>query len=425
MSRRTTVPSYRLHKQSGQAVVTLPDGLGGRRDVLLGLHGTPESRAEYARVIAEWEANGRRLPRPAGAVADLSVNELILAYWRFAEMYYVKNGEPTSQQERVRRSLRPLKSLYGHTPARDFGPLALKAVRGWMVEAGWTRGHVNSCVGCVKRAFKWAAENEMVPPSVYHGLQAVAGLKKGRSAAAESRPVRPVPDDLVSPVLPLLTPPVRAMVEVQRLAGMRPCEVVLMRPCDIDRGRGKAWVYRPESHKTEHHGIERVVFLGPQAQEVLKPFLEGRSPGAYLFCPREAAEEYLAKNGRDVRHGRGREPGDRYTTSSYDHAVRNACDRAFPPPEHLRPRAEPGKRAERRQAFLARLTPWQRAELAAWRESHRWAPNQLRHTKATEIRRVAGLDAARAVLGHRSPQVTEVYAEVDLDKAAAVMERLG
>ena len=241
MSRPLSVPSYPLHRQSGQAVVRLTDGLGRRRDVLLGKHGTAESRAEYARVIAEWEANGRRQPQRNCAAADLTVNELILAYWRFAEGSYVKNGKPTSQQERVRRSLKPLKQLYGHTAAKDFGPLALKAVREWMVDAGWTRGHVNSCVG-FKRAFKWAVENEMVPPSVYHGLQAVAGLKKGRSAAVETRPVRAASNDLVTPVLPHLTPPVRAMVEVQRLAGMRPCEAVLMRPCDIDRGRGKTWL---------------------------------------------------------------------------------------------------------------------------------------------------------------------------------------
>jgi hypothetical protein len=63
MPRRNHIPSYRHHKQSGQAVVTLPDGLGGRRDVLLGKYDTPESRAEYARVLAEWEASGRRPPR--------------------------------------------------------------------------------------------------------------------------------------------------------------------------------------------------------------------------------------------------------------------------------------------------------------------------------------------------------------------------
>jgi integrase len=54
-----------------------------------------------------------------------------------------------------------------------------------------------------------------------------------------------------------------------------------------------------------------------------------------------------------------------------------------------------------------------------------WHPHQLRHTKATEIRRAAGLDAARAVLGHRSPAVTEVYAELDMLKAAEVMAKIG
>ncbi len=44
MSKRNAIPTYRLHRQSGQGVVTLPDGLGSRRDVLLGSYGTRESR---------------------------------------------------------------------------------------------------------------------------------------------------------------------------------------------------------------------------------------------------------------------------------------------------------------------------------------------------------------------------------------------
>jgi integrase len=60
-----------------------------------------------------------------------------------------------------------------------------------------------------------------------------------------------------------------------------------------------------------------------------------------------------------------------------------------------------------------------------WRKAHRWHPNQLRHAKATELRRELGLDTARAVLGHRSPRITETYAEIDLSKAAAAMEKLG
>jgi site-specific DNA recombinase len=78
------VPSYRRHKQSGQAVVTLSDGFGGRRDVLLGKFGTAESRKEYARIISEWEAAGRRLPPKGaeGSALDLTVNELCLAFQR-------------------------------------------------------------------------------------------------------------------------------------------------------------------------------------------------------------------------------------------------------------------------------------------------------------------------------------------------------
>jgi hypothetical protein len=35
-----------------------------------------------------------------------------------------------------------------------------------------------------------------------------------------------------------------------------------------------------------------------------------------------------------------------------------------------------------------------------------WHPHQLRHTDALELKREAGLDVARAVLGHRRPVIT-------------------
>ena len=46
------LPKYRLHKQSGQAIVTL-----GGRDFLLGKHGSAASRQEYRRLTAEWLAS--------------------------------------------------------------------------------------------------------------------------------------------------------------------------------------------------------------------------------------------------------------------------------------------------------------------------------------------------------------------------------
>jgi integrase len=282
-----------------------------------------------------------------------------------------------------------------------------------MVKQQWTRGYINSCVGCIKRMFKWGVENELVPPGVYHGLQAVAGLKKGRSDARESTPIRPVKDEHVDAVLPFLNPAQRAMVQLQRLTGMRPGEVCIVRPCDVDRTHPKTWIYRPESHKTEHHGIERVVLLGPRAQAILRPFLL-RGPGEYCFSPREMMERHWgqlrrnrktkvqpSQNCRKKRRPR-KLPGEHYTVGSYEHAIAQACKKA-------------DARAHQDHSEIAKkqnLVP-------------HWHPNQLRHSKATEIRREAGLDAARAVLGHRSPAVTEIYAEIDLGRAMDVMAKLG
>ena len=86
MPRRNHTPKYRLHKQCGQAIVTLPDGQGGRRDFTLGEFGSPESRAEYTRLLAEWEANSRRLPEPPQpSQADVTVSELLADFWTWAE----------------------------------------------------------------------------------------------------------------------------------------------------------------------------------------------------------------------------------------------------------------------------------------------------------------------------------------------------
>src|SRR5262249_3222878 len=123
MSRTDHTPTYRKHKRSGQAVVTLPDGFGGRRDFYLGEHGTKESKQEYHRRLQEWEAAGRRLcPTPSDRLATrISVNELIVKYLDFAAGYYVKDGSPTSELHCIRSAVRFLKRLYGLTPARDFG----------------------------------------------------------------------------------------------------------------------------------------------------------------------------------------------------------------------------------------------------------------------------------------------------------------
>ena len=76
-----------------------------------------------------------------------------------------------------------------------------------MIDSGLCRNEVNRRVRHDLRAFKWAVGEEMVPPSVHHGLQAVPGLRRGRADVRESEPVKPVPDAFVDAVRPLRFPP--------------------------------------------------------------------------------------------------------------------------------------------------------------------------------------------------------------------------
>ena len=54
-----------------------------------------------------------------------------------------------------------------------------------------------------------------------------------------------------------------------------------------------------------------------------------------------------------------------------------------------------------------------------------WAPSQLRHSAATELRKRFGLEAAQVVLGHSQANVTQVYAERDMQKGIEVARRIG
>src|SRR5262249_1507473 len=152
---------------------------------------------------------------------------------------------------------------YGSTPAAEFGPLALKAIRQAMIVEGLGRRTINQRVARIVRVFRFAVENEFVPADLHHALKAVPGLRRGRSAAKESKEVRPVDDPRVDAVEPFLSRQLWVVVQLQRLTGMRSGEVLQMRTCDLEMS-GAVWEYVPDRHKTEHHGKARRIFLGPR-----------------------------------------------------------------------------------------------------------------------------------------------------------------
>jgi hypothetical protein len=76
------IPAYCLHITKGHAYARLNGKM-----IYLGSPNSPESKAKYDRLIAEWIAGGRNYFKPAER-AEIRVNEILLAYRRFAETYF-------------------------------------------------------------------------------------------------------------------------------------------------------------------------------------------------------------------------------------------------------------------------------------------------------------------------------------------------
>lgn len=419
-------PGYLLHKSTGQARVRI-----GGKDLYLGEYGSPESRDRYDELIREWFSQQGDVDG-----VSLKIDDLALLYLQHAEQHYRKDGEPTSELQLVKTALRLVVKRFGRTRARGFGPKRLKEVRQQMIDAGWARKSINQHVGRIRRAFRWGVAEELLPVEVYQALATVTGLQAGRTEARETEAIQPVPEATVEATLPHLSPVVAAMVRLQLLTGMRPGEVCSLRPCDVTISTDGLWVYRPSSHKSSHRGIDRRIFIGPAGQEVLRPFLD-RPAEKHCFSPAESqaahdAERRANRQTPMTPSQAARKPAgsrrlrEKFTKDSYRRAIERGCEKAFDMPRELRDIRRTVARmtdaTERQQkAERERLS----AAASAWRSEFCWAPNQLRHTAGTLIRKLYGLEAAQVVLGHSDAGVTQIYAERDASTAAKIMREIG
>ncbi len=366
MARKAAAPSYLHHKASGQAYTRINGKM-----VYLGAFNSRESREKWAEIVSDWSAGN--LDKYGESV---SVSRLSVAYLKFAESYYVKNGKVTSHISRVRSALRTLVADFGNVKADSFLPLHLEKLQQKYLKIGLSRHTITVYTNIVRQAFRYGVTKGKVPASVWQALLAVRHLQRGRTAARELKPILPVhPFDVIK-TLRELGPITARMVRLQYVTGMRPGEVCSMRLCDIDRS-GDVWKYSPEGHKTEHHGRSRVILLGRKAQRILQPLLN-RSEKSYLFSPEELTKT-AGVAGR-LHYSQ------QYDRTSYTRAIARAARRAG---------------------------------------VDQWSPNRLRHTYATIIRKRHGLEAAQILLGHSKADVTQLYAERDLRKAEDVVREVG
>lgn len=398
------IPSYRKHS-SGQARVVI-----NGHCYYLGQFGSKASKKRYDTLIAEWLASSRS--KSFGVQPEaLTMSHLMLDYLRYCRRHFIKGRN--SEHGRTKQVLRKVRKLYGDLPAAEFGPRQFKAVRQHLIDSTserkrrkdddsppkkLSRTYINAQMKRVARLFRWAASEGLLSADIYNSIRIIPALQRGRTTAPEKDRIKPVDEALVTATRVHCSPVVADMIRVQLLCGCRPSEVCRLTPGMINR-IGDVWTAELEQHKTAHHGRQRIIYFGPESQKILTKYLL-RGKDSPLFSPKESdAKRRAARSEKRKtpllcgnRPGTNRkkkpklQPTDRYDTSSYGRAIKYACRKG---------------------------------------ELKHWSPNQLRHTAATKIRSMFGLDAAAKILGHSEVTVTQVYAELDHERAADVARKIG
>jgi integrase len=429
-------PKLTLHKPTGQAYVRL--GGAQSKPTYLGRFGDPETEAKYHRLVAELKAGATR-KTPDGE--PISVAGLIVRFMTHAQTYYRDDaGALTGEVSNYRCALQPLIDLYADIPAQGLGPIAFKAVRQRMLDTGWSRPYINSQCNRIRHVFRWGVSEELIPAGVYHALQSVSGLQRGRTPAPEPAPVRPASQALIDAIRDHVSPTVWDMVRLESECGGRPQDIVRLTPSCIDRSED-VWIAELPRHKTSWRGDRHFLILGPKAQTILAPYLLRRRADEPVFSPVESAEQM-----RETRHAERktplscgnrpgtnrvrtprRRPDNAFTTDSYRRAVTRACEAVTElPPKLARLRVTVSVRSKRtrwetRSEWRVRLGPDRWQEVQRIVRAQRFSPNQLRHSAASRLRREHGIEIAQTFLGHKiGSSITEVYAEANLEAAKAV-----
>lgn len=390
-------PGYCFHKPTNQAYVRL-----GGQVFYLGAYGSDKSRERYNALKSEWLLNRHTFEAKKVKSGGPCMADLCLAYLDHAAEYYKTGNEYDS----LKSAIKPVSELYATTATKDFSPTEYLVVRQWWLNRKTNKGvgvcsrkTINEQMKRLMRIFKWGVSQGLVPVTVYQTLKCIDPLKKGRSTAREPEPVKPVSDSVVEKTLEHCTGVVADMIRFQLLVGCRPGEVCAITPSMVDRSQD-VWVIKLDHHKTAHHGKERHIYVGPKAQAILAKYLL-RAGDKPCFSPIESEQQR-----REAKHaarrtplscgnvpgsnrvGRKprRAPGEAFTAGTYGRSIKSAC---------LRAKVEP------------------------------WSPNQLRHATATAVRKTFGLEAAQLVLGHSSADVTQIYAERDIEKGIEIARKIG
>ena len=373
--RSGVMPEIKIRPDNGYARITI----GGNRHALgksLGGKISIEQEREAARLWLEHLNGSPQVSAPADDQdKGPTIAELCIAYLDYADNYFVyRDGRyahrtHTSSYYNAKRVCALLDPWYD-MPTAEFEPNHLEEMMTSQIAKGLKRSTINKYRKDCLTMFGWGVPRRLIPASVVDMLKYVKGLKLGRTDAVESEGVQPVSDDVVEATIAEAHPVVATMIRFQRLTGSRPTETCILRGSRIDKTDADIWVYFPEYWKTQLTAKKkdrRAIMIDDQLQKIIAPFLD-RPDEKYCFSPKEAYPPQAHRL------------GEHYLEASYRSAVQRAAERAG---------------------------------------VEKWAPNQLRHTRSTEIKLSLGTaEEESALLGHGAIQKDYDHSKIELAKAA-------
>ncbi|MDC1301777.1 tyrosine-type recombinase/integrase [bacterium] len=373
--RSDVMPSITVDRKTQYARISI----GGKRHALGKAPGGKIAFEQQRAAARLWLEHLNGSPKVSDTANDQNrgptIAELCIAYLDYADKYFIyrdgrySHRRHTSSYGNAKRVCALLDPWYD-TPTADFEPNNLEELMASQVAKGLKRSTINKYRKDCLTMFGWGVPKKLIPASVVDTLKYVRGLQPGRTDAVESEGVQAVADDVVEATIAQAHPVIAGMIRFQRLTGSRPTETCILRSSRIDKTDADIWVYFPEYWKTQLTAKKkdrRAIMIDEKLQEIIAPFLE-RPDDQYCFSPKEVYPPQADRL------------GEHYLEASYRCAIQRSAERAG---------------------------------------VERWAPNQLRHTRSTEIKLSNGTaEEESALLGHGVIQKDYDHSKIELAKAA-------
>lgn len=342
----------------------------------LGREGDPDIQEKFLEFQHQLFQRKKIVPKDGVTVAMLFLKYIEL---RLPKLH-------VTDQAHVRKVLGLLLDEFGNTPTDDFDSVAYRRAQEIVACEGlrkadgkkvWSFSHVNKLLKYLVAVLKWGVSRKLFSAANLLEIKTVEPVGKGDEVyeLEVNEPRTEVPDHVILESLKYLTPILRDMVRIQRIAGMRPSEVCALRVEHVLSA--KDGVIEVREHKTARFGTRRYYAFTPDEMRILKRRCSGKGFDEYVFTPRDAYLEAvegqaIAPEKLDKALARY---GEKYDSHAYGRAIKRKLDAA----------REQGAKIPH------------------------WTPYQIRHTFVTENSLKYGMEMASSLAGHKSLRTTEIY----------------